>query len=111
MNALTQLKLVPPPVKRPWSILSETCQLNLERFNALTRDMREAGIPAIGLDLLDNCIVIEERHGQELARRFGYEIRMPRTRCFLGARRHIMRRTVTIRDIDVVWFVALELQA
>lgn len=111
MNALTQLKLVPPPAKKPWSILDEACQLNLQIFNALTRDLREAGIPAIGLDFLDNCIVIEETHVEVLSRRFGHEIRAPRTTCYPRLRKHIVRRTVTIRGIDVVWFAVVELQA
>lgn len=111
MSALPQLKLVPPPTPQPWSILDEVCQLNLQMFNELTRDLREAGIPAIGLDILDRCIVVEEKHIEALSRCFGHEIRAPRTRCYPGRQRHIVRRTVTIRGIDVVWFAVVELQA
>ena len=110
MNALTQLKLVPPPAPKPWSILDEAFQLDLQRFNELTRDLREAGIPAIGLDFLDRCIVVEEKHIEVMSRRFGHEIRAPRTRCYPGRQKHIVRRTVTIRGIDVVWFAVVELQ-
>lgn len=111
MNALAQLKLVPPPVQKQWSILDESFQLNLQIFNELTRNLREAGIPAIGLDFLDNCIVIEERHVQALARRFGHEIQPHSITCFPRVRSHIVRRTVTLRGIDVVWFAVVELQA
>lgn len=110
MAQVAHLQLVTPAPRAPLSILADTFQPALEKFNQLTRDMRNAGICVAGTDFPDNCIVIEEEDVAEFSRRFGHEIRSTRSKSLHGSR--LARRTVTIRGIDVVWFsVLLEQQS
>lgn len=111
MAQVAHLQLVgasAPIVKAPLSILAENFLPSLEKFNQLVRDLRAKGIPVVGNDFRDNCLVIEEEHADLLSRAFGHEIRSVRTKAGTGGR--IARRTVTIRGIDVVWHSVLQEQ-
>jgi hypothetical protein len=90
------------------SILDERFLPRLEAFNQLTRDMRAAGIVAVGMDVQDQCLVIEEEHVDLLTRRFAHEIRSSRSKSILESR--MTRHTVTIRGVDVVWFTVVKEQ-
>ena len=90
----------------PLSILTEEFPAKLAAFNALTRDMREAGIVIKALGLADNKIFVSQRSVELLSRQFGHELcamRCSANGCFA-------RNTATIRGVGVVWFTLIKEQ-
>ncbi|MDD1014650.1 hypothetical protein [Pseudomonas rubra] len=82
------------------SILADEFALRLCAFNELTRDMRDAGIAVERLEFADNKIFINPLSVELMSRRFGHELLGV---CYATVGRRT-RNSVTIREVDVVWF-------
>ncbi len=90
----------------PLSILTEEFSAKLAAFNALTRDMREAGIAIKALVLADNKIFVDQRNVELLSLQFGHELRA--MRCSADGR--FARNMAKIRGVGVVWFTLIKEQ-
>ncbi len=93
-------------VAEPLSILTEEFPAKLMAFNALTRDMREAGVAIKALVLADNKIFVTQRSVELLSRHFGHELRA--MHCSADGR--FARNMATIRGVGVVWFTLIKEQ-
>lgn len=89
-----------PTERPPMSILAADFPVKLSAFNELTRDMRDAGIQVVSLELSVNRIKIDAESVDLLSRRFGHELRSIRYST-VGRR---TRSSVTIRGVEVMWF-------
>ncbi|KZN19294.1 hypothetical protein A1D17_25185 [Pseudomonas fluorescens] len=98
--------MVGAQVSDPLSILTEEFSAKLAAFNALTRDMREAGVAIKALVLADNKIFVNQQSVELLSRQFGHELRA--MRCSADGR--FARNMATIRGVGVVWFTLIKEQ-
>lgn len=89
-----------PTERPPLSILAADFPVKLSAFNELTREMRDAGIQVVGLELTENRIKIDAESVDLLSRRFGHELRSLRYST-VGRR---TRSSAMIRGVEVVWF-------
>lgn len=87
-------------------VLTPAFAEKLGAFNQLTRDFRAAEIRIEALAFPDNKVFIHPNSAALLSTHFGKELRGIRNRSDGRYTRHV----VTIRDIDVIWFVPLKEQ-
>lgn len=100
MGAVLQLPIQhQPPAQPALSCLNEAFAARLQAFNAMTRDLREAGIEIRALVVLDNRIFIHAADSDLLKSNFLPEIRGMRYR----TKGLWTLNVVTIRGVDVAW--------
>lgn len=87
-------------------VLTPAFAEKLGAFNQLTREFRAAEIRIEALAFPDNKVFIHPDSAELLSTHFGKELRGIRNRSDGRYTRHV----VTIRAIDVIWFVPLKEQ-
>lgn len=104
MGALCLMEAAAPV--QPLSILTEAFPAQLSAFNALTREIRDAGIAIRLLVFLDNRIFIEPDGVELFMQRFGARLQGVR----YSPEGPMTCNTVTVRGVDVAWFTSAKEQ-
>ncbi|TWC18602.1 hypothetical protein FBY06_11457 [Pseudomonas sp. SJZ085] len=104
MGALSLMEAASPVP--PLSILTEAFLAQLSAFNALTREIRDAGIAIRLLVFLDNKIFIELDGVELFMRWFGAQLQGVR----YSPEGPMTCNTVTVRGVDVAWFTSAKEQ-